>query len=101
MYDLTFIRGRILFRASTQVRLATPQTHPAGGNRQLLDSGNSGSSHLKSGPDFGWPASAERLALISGAEARHQAVPPMTGVAEATSALTSFTTRLFDSKITG
>src|SRR5581483_9049670 len=101
MYALTFIRGRILFRGSTQVRPATPRTPRVGGDRQLLSSGDSGSSYLRSGPDFGWPASAERLALVSGAQARHKAVPPMTGVAVATSALTSFTTRLVDSKITG
>jgi len=101
MYSLTFIRDRIFSPASTHVRPATTQSHLAGPNQQVVASGHSGRSHLQPGPDFGWPANAERLAPAPGAEARQKADPPPTGVAAVTSALTSFTTRLVDSKITG
>ena len=101
MYTRTFIRGRILFRASTHVRPATPQPRRADGNRRVLSSGYSGSSRLQSRPNFGWPASAERLVPAPGEDVRLEADTPLTGVAAATSALTSFTTRLFDPKITG
>ncbi|HEX5253702.1 MAG TPA: hypothetical protein VFW69_07485 [Mycobacterium sp.] len=101
MNSRTFSRGRILSPASTRLRPATPQYHRVGRNRKVLGSGYTGSSHPQSSPNFGQPASAERLALAAGAMARHKAVTPLTGMAVATSALTSFTTRLFDSKITG